>query len=138
MIYLMQIAGRFYFNRRVPEAFRKHDSRNIIRFSLKTTDRKTALRRAMSENDKLEAYWSTLLKTGHSQTEGDYAALTERAKALGYSYHPAPVLADMDIRHLLERLFHIEREKHNEKHIEALLGKAFLRYNFALLSPKEP
>lgn len=66
MIYLIQKAGKYYFNRRVPEAFRAYDSRSVIRFSLKTQDRKTAIRHAIKHNDQLETYRKTLKKPDSS------------------------------------------------------------------------
>lgn len=124
MNYLIERAGKFYFNRRIPEPYRKYDNRGAIRFSLKTTDYKTACRRALAENDRLEAYWRTLIHSGQAAAEKEYLALTERAKTLGFSYYPTQALTAFDIEVILKRLFHIEDQKYNEKHAEAVLGKA--------------
>lgn len=123
MIYLIQRAGKFYFNRRVPEDYRRLDTRDTIRFTLKTMDRKAAMRLAMAYNDKLEGYWQTLLHTGQNHSEEQYKALTSRADALGYPYMAAPVLAQQPILSLMARMQHIEKENYNEMHVEALLGK---------------
>lgn len=123
MIYLIQRAGKFYFNRRVPEAFRRHDSRNVIRVALRTADRKTALRLAMAHNDRLEAYWSTLVQYGQQHNEDQYKAIVDRARLLGFSYYTNPALAELPIQQIVERLLHVGKENFNEKHTEAVLGK---------------
>jgi len=124
MNYLIERAGNFYFNRRIPEQYRPHDPRDVIRFSLKTKDYKTACRRALAENDRLEAYWRTLVLSGQQQAEKEYHAFAERAKSLGFTYYSADALAAQELGMLLKRLLHIEKENFNEKHTEALLGKA--------------
>lgn len=123
MLYLIQRAGNFYFNRRVPEAFREFDSRNVIRIALKTSNKKTALRLAMAQNEHLESYWQTLAQTGRKGSEDHYKALTDRARVLGFSYYPSPAIAELPIQQIIDRLIHIEKENYNEKHVEAILGK---------------
>lgn len=124
MNYLLKRVGTYHFNRRVPEQYREYDSRGVIRFSLKTKDYKTACRRALAENDKLESYWNTLIHSGDANAEKEYAALAERAKALGFSYSPAAALAEADIVQIVKRLLYVEKENFNEKQTEAVLGKA--------------
>ncbi|MBE7172359.1 MAG: hypothetical protein INR73_17360 [Williamsia sp.] len=124
MLYLIQRAGHFYFNRRVPEAFRKLDTRSTIRHALKTSDRKTALRLAIAYNDQLEAYWNTLSQTGQRHSEEQYKALVERAKVLGFSYHTNSSLAELPLQDIIRRLLYVEKENYNEKHVEAILGKS--------------
>lgn len=124
MIYLIRRADTYYFNRRIPEDYREYDNRDIVRFSLKTRDYKTACRRALAENDKLEAYWKTLIFKGQGQAEKEYTIIAERAKLLGYSYMPVDNLASIAIEQILQRLIHVDKEQYNDKQTEAVLGKA--------------
>lgn len=123
MLYLIRRGGKYHFNRRVPEAYRAHDSRDVVRFALKTSDKAKAQSLAMAKNNELEAYWATLLQTGQQHTAEQYKALVDRARLLGFAYYPAQVLSEQPLSQIIERLLHIEKENYNEKHIESLLGK---------------
>jgi uncharacterized protein DUF6538 len=124
MIYLIERNGNFYFNRRVPEPYRALDKRGVIRHTLKTRDRKIALRFAIAENDQLEAYWATLSASGQEHSHDQYKALVERARVLGFAYYPNQQIAQLPLQEIIRRLQHVEKENFNEKHVEAILGKA--------------
>lgn len=122
MLYLIERNGNFYFNRRVPEAYRSRDPRRLIRHSLNTKDRKAALRKAIAQNEHLEAYWATLTETGQQHSMEQYKAVISRASLLGFSYLPSHQVAQLPLQEILNRLLHVEKENFNEAQTEAVLG----------------
>lgn len=123
MIYLIERNGNFYFNRRIPETYRSRDPRGLIRYALKTRDRKIALRKAIAQNEQLEAYWATLAETGQQHSPEHYSALVKRAALLGFSYLPNQKIAELPLRQIIDRLLNVEKENFSEAHTEAVLGK---------------
>lgn len=123
MIYLIERNGNFYFNRRVPEAYRNFDRRGVIRYALKTRDRRVALRLSMATNAELETYWSTLSTSGQEHSPENYKSIVARAKTLGFNYYPAQDVAQLPLQQLIERLLLIEKGNFNEAQVEAVCGK---------------
>jgi len=123
MYYLLSRGGRFYYNRRVPEAFREFDPRDKIRVALKTKSRKEALRLALAHNDRLESYWNSLAATGSKYSQPNYVALVDRARLFGFSYYFTQTLVSIPANQIIQRVAHVEKHDYNEKHVEAVLGK---------------
>lgn len=123
MLYLIERNGNFYFNRRVPEIYRSQDNRNVIRYALRTRDRRIALRLAIAKNEQLEAYWSTLAETGQQHSPEQYAALVERSALLGFPYLSSQQIGLLPLQQIITRLLHVEKENFSEAHTEAVLGK---------------
>lgn len=123
MEHLLYRNDSFYFNRRVPKAIRHLDKREIIRFSLKTKDRKKAARLAMRHSEQFEAYWQTLLITGEESDPKVYAAISARASFLGFPYFPAELIAQQPIHKIIQRVEHVAKNDMNEQHAESALGK---------------
>lgn len=123
MIYMLERNGWLYFNRRVPEAYRSRDTRNVVRHALKTKDKRLGLRLAIAKNDELEAYWNTLAETGQNHSPEQYTALVERSRLLGFPYYPNQQVAQLPLQQLINRLLHVQKEDFNEVQTEAVLGK---------------
>lgn len=123
MLYLIERNGNFYFNRRVPEIYRSQDKRDIIRYALKTRDRRIALRLAIAQNEKLEAYWQTLAGSEEQNSPNQYAALVERSQLLGFPYYPSQQIAELPLQEIVARLLHVEKEKFKQAHTEAVCGQ---------------
>lgn len=140
--YLMERAGRWYYQRFIPARFAHVDSRKRIRSALRTTSIDIArLRRdALAEAD--DAYWLALSieaaeNGGVSEAtkevaEHRYEAAQARAMAYGFRYKPAEDLArevrdDKKVDRLLARIEELERHtdasgKPPKAETEALLG----------------
>lgn len=124
MEHLLNRNGNYYYNRRVPNTLREYDPRGFIRISLHTDSRKIARRLAQAKNQEVESYWASLLKTGEKHTESTYKALVGRAQLFGFVYYDNILLADKPLTELIERYNYLEKHNCNEKHVEAVLGRA--------------
>lgn len=140
--YLMERAGRWYYQRFIPARFQHVDSRKRIRTALRTKSVDIArLRRdALAEAD--DAYWLALsIEAAENGGVSDatleaeqhrYEAAQARAMAYGFKYKPAEDLAkearaDKRVERLLERIEVLERQtgasgRPPRADTEALLG----------------
>lgn len=123
MQYLARINQRYYYYRRVPSELQEFDPRKYIRIALKTDCQKLARKLAVARNDQIETYWSGLIETGQKHSHCIYKDLVKRAKLLGFTYMHNSLFAMLPIEQVVERYVHVEKEKYNEKHVEAVLGK---------------
>jgi len=122
--YLKQREDRFYYQRRVPRQLAATDPRGTVRIALKTD----SIAEARHKRDQLEKaddlYWSAL-SNGHKATAlKRYSSAVERALAHGFTYMPAPELADNAA--LEELLARIDAAPSVKDHpvTEAILGHA--------------
>ncbi|MBO9574090.1 MAG: hypothetical protein J7497_18020, partial [Chitinophagaceae bacterium] len=122
MQHVLNRNGRYYFNRRVPNEYRAYDSRDYIKVALNTDSLKIATRLAAEKNAALEAYWTTLLKTGEKHSISRYKALVDRCQQLGFTYYYKTFLAEQPLSEIVPRLHYLEKQDLNEKHVEAVLG----------------
>ncbi|OQP67229.1 hypothetical protein A3860_02395 [Niastella vici] len=122
MTHLLNRNGIYYYNRKVPNAYRQYDPRDYVRVSLNTDSKKIAIRLADEKNDQLEAYWHTLHKTGEMHSESKYKALVERAQVLGFAYYYNQFLAERPFHEIIARYQYLEKVNFNEKQVEAVLG----------------
>jgi integrase len=121
MHYILERSGKYYYSRRVPHLFKDFDRREYVRVSLNTDSRKTAIKKAVYENERLETYWKSLAETGQKYEEQAFAALVERSRLLGFAYQPNAELALLPFDQLLQRVFQVEN-LFNKPHVEAVLG----------------
>jgi integrase len=90
---------------------------------LRTDSRRAARKLALDQNEKLENYWATLVTSGEKHNEQSYKQLLDRARLLGFSYHPSLEVAALPLGQIIDRLMHLEKEKHYKtEHVEAILG----------------
>lgn len=121
MIYLLNRNGRYYFNRKVPKDIQVYDCRPLVRIALKTHSKRAAIRLAMQENAKLEAYWDTL--TREQNASGDqYKTALELSRDLGFSYLENKEISAQPLMKIFERLEYIAQNINSGKAIEAVLG----------------
>ncbi|SJZ44028.1 hypothetical protein SAMN04488128_101227 [Chitinophaga eiseniae] len=121
MNFLLNKSGRYYYNRRVPKIFKEYDPRRFVRLALRTDSRKAAIKLAIAQNDRLEAYWKALVATGEKHSDNHYRSLVDRARLLGFSYHEPEAVAALPLEEILKRVGHIEKN-YTHKHTEAVLG----------------
>ena len=121
MKYLIVRKGRYYFNRRVPDLLKEFDPRPYIRFSLKTDSLQIARQRAVSMNQRIEAYWNELVSVGETHDTKRFEQAIRFAKQLGFYYAPAEVLAKKPLSELIARIEAVDQNT-TERKVEALLG----------------
>ena len=122
MHYLVLDRGRFYFKRRIPQRYKTFDPRPIVKVALFTADHKKAMRLAQAHNERLEAYWHTLAQSGQTHTETQYHAVVDRARLLGFSYIPAPILADASLQEIGKRVLFFQKDD-TAAQVDAILGR---------------
>ena len=128
--YIVQRAGVWHFQRRVPSQFAAYDKRGIVRLSTKVRvadDRtgKRAARIAERMNADLEAFWR-----GHARGDGEQAALNfadarKRAHGLDLDYLPVDAVASVSTDALLDRLHLLMKHRDrrfDEPTVGAVLG----------------
>lgn len=122
--YLKCRRDRFYYHRRVPSDLARLDPRGTIRIALKTPyiDVARAKRDQLERADNL--YWQAL-RTGNREAAFQrYQAAVERALALGFTYIPAPELAEAaPLPELLHRVETVSAPKDTPV-AQAVLGHA--------------
>jgi len=82
MTYLLKKEGRFYYNRRVPALFRRHDSRRFVRFALNTDSKKEAMRLAFLHNEQIEEYWKQLVREENKHNNALFNEITTSTKLM--------------------------------------------------------
>lgn len=120
--YLLKKNGRYFYHRRVPGEVQEYDPRPYVRIALRTDSEKDAVRRIVAQNDKLEAYWQSLIDTAQRHSDVLYQNLVKRAKLFGFSYLPAPKVATVPLEDIIERVRHVTVHDNNQYHAEAVLG----------------
>ncbi len=103
--YLAQRNGIYYYMRRVPEYVSHLDNRKFVRATLKTRDRRDALRKSVIHNDFFEEYWSSLLKGDNSTNqEAEYRLAIKRAKTHSFAYKSIAEIAQLPIERITKRV----------------------------------
>jgi len=138
--YLKKRGNIWWYKRRVPEAYRAFDTRDVVEQSLKTQSKETArLRRELIEKENV-TYWECLV-AGQLALNGDgalirdaaakrYDSAVARALMAGFKYSPATSLAEeAPIDEIVEQLFTVAktRDPHDAlkaREAEAILGGA--------------
>ncbi len=119
--HLLCRAGRYYLNRRIPVEYQIYDTRKFVRIALKTDSRKEALKRAVLANNRLEAFWLTLVAENDTKSPEYYHNVANRARLIGFSYKPVSDIADGPLTEIFTRLAFIE-QKLDKPHVEAVIG----------------
>jgi len=122
MLHLINRNGRYYYNRRTPKKYSDYDSRKFIRVALNTDCKREAMRLAIFQNDKIEAYWKELSKSSTPLSEDHYKSVLDLVRLMGFTYINAGQVAALPLPQLLERFCHLQKSGMNEKHVEGLLG----------------
>src|SRR5437879_6244851 len=123
MNYLFRRSDTWHFSRRVPVEIKSYDSREYVRYSLKTDSKKLAKRLANIENEKLEQYWQSLIATGKKHSHYKHDQTIDRAQLLGFSYQSTSTLASGQYSDLFGRLLYLENRQ-EKKQVEAVLGSS--------------
>lgn len=137
--YLKKRGNLWWYRRRVPEAYRRFDTRNVIETSLKTSSHETArLRRDLIEKEN-KTYWESLVASSLA-VDGDtervrsavskrYQSAVMKAMMAGFTYLPTDRLVqEASLEELVERVLavaeHSGANGPNARAAEALLGAA--------------
>jgi integrase len=122
--YLKCRSNRFYYYRRVPLTVAHLDPRGTIRIALKTTN----VDLARMKRDQIERadslYWEGLRSGNRESAFKRYHAAVTHAVALGFSYAPAPEIAEAaPITEVLQRIDVVPAPR-NTPVAQAVLGHA--------------
>lgn len=120
MQHIIQIKGRYYFNRRVPEIVSAFDKRDRVRIALKTDSKAIAQKNAVMLNEQLEAYWQDLIKANRLHDDAGFKRLVRTARKMGFSYYPVSVVAELPLDQLMKRVY--AASEATEIQCEAILG----------------
>lgn len=137
--YLKKRGNVWWYRRRVPEAFRRFDTRDVIETSLKTSSHDTArLRRDLIEKEN-KTYWDSLVASSFA-VDGDseqirsavskrYQSAVMKAMMAGFTYVPTDRLVqEASLEELADRLLAVAEQGGKgglrERDAEALLGAA--------------
>lgn len=123
--FLLNKAGTWYYQRRVPKELRGIDGRGeLIRLSLKTANLSDARkRRDVYELADNERWASLLLDVPEEKAKARYKAAVARAQAMGFSYKSAAELAEGPLAALVERT-KVLPPNPDAGAVEAVLGAA--------------
>jgi integrase len=119
--FLLKRGNRWYYQRRVPNAFSHLDHRAFVKVSLKTGSHEIARLRRDHLAEADDQYWMALAAEAGSPggrgpalraaLEHRYKAAISRAMAYGFSYKPAEPLAESQaIAELMERIRMLEAQ----------------------------
>ena len=125
--YLTRRGGQYQYVRRVPQIYQKHDTRRMIRRSLRTDSIKLARKRrdALAKADDL--YWESLaVDKCRDGTSLRYEAARKRAMAHGFAYKPIDELADTaTLEEIVKRVLRLSQTPNlNKNDVQAVLGGA--------------
>ncbi len=121
--YLIRRDGYYYYFRRVPKHIKSYDTRRHIKISLKTTDKATAIKRAIIQNEAIEKFWRDVMKTPTTEEQKDslYQQSVQSARAHGFVYRDISELSEnASSAELVDRLLALKNaeEKQPEKSVE--------------------
>jgi integrase len=119
--HIIQIKGRYYYNRRVPQHIREFDPRDSVRIALKTDSKQEALKLALILNSQIEAYWRGLIRTGKTHDEGRFKKAVHTAHLLGFTYRDTPQIASGSLEDIRDRVKASSALEQTEQ-LEAVLG----------------
>jgi len=120
MTYLLKRKDHFYYNRNVPTIYRDLDSRPNIRIALKTTCRKTALRKAIALDMEVEAYWQYLFTEGQCHDVKRFGKVVHIARQMGFTYKPMQEIISLPLQEVAGRILALQDA--TPKQVEVALG----------------
>ncbi|MGI1678759.1 MAG: site-specific integrase [Cellvibrionaceae bacterium] len=120
--YLMQRDGFYYYRRRVPDYLVEYDKRKFIRTSLKTRDKREAIRKAAILNDFIEEYWQSLINDNTLDPNIAYKLAIKRAELHGFKYKSATEVSLEQVGTISERLVEATNAIDEPEAVSAILG----------------
>ena len=120
--YLMQRDGFYYYRRRVPDYLVEYDKRKFIRTSLKTRDKREAIRKAAILNDFIEEYWQSLINDNTLDPNIAYKLAIKRAELHGFKYKSATEVSLEQVETISERLVEATNAIDEPEAVSAILG----------------
>ena len=78
--YLIKRDGIFYYMRRVPQHVRHLDNRRFVKKSLRTRERKIAVRRSILHDDYFEEFWLGLIENDDTCPASSYDLAIKQAR----------------------------------------------------------
>ncbi len=102
--YLIQRNEIYYYFRRVPEDVAHLDKRKFARYSLKTKDKKTAIRKSTLRDEYMEQYWQNLKEGSKSNPFEDYELATKCAKMHGFPYKNTEEISLEAVNEVVKRM----------------------------------
>lgn len=124
MKHILKIGKRYHYNRRVPSELIDFDPREYVRVSLKTDSYKEACQKAGVYDQKIEAYWNDLLKTGKKYTSQTFQSVVRKARLLGFEYKSVEELTKTDLHEVIKRYETLAGNEKSKPLVTALLGGA--------------
>lgn len=118
-MYIFKRGDCYIYRRRIPQEAAHLDRREEVKISLKTKNLTEALCKAEIYNQKMEAFWVALIRSGNAVgIEEKYAAAVQIAKAHGFAYKTAQDVAQAPPDEVLARV----EQTGNTPTEDALLG----------------
>lgn len=119
--YLIQRNGIYYYQRRIPVDIAHLDKRKFAKYSLKTRNRKEAIRRAIARDDFLETKWQGM-RENIIERHDPYLLSTLHAEAVGLTYRTAQEISEREIERVVNRVIHAVKSFEDPQAISAVLG----------------
>lgn len=120
MRYITKIGSKFYYVRRPPEIVSEYDSRRVVRVALDTDSKSLAIKRAVSFNEEMEAYWKNLINEKKLHSDQVFKKTVRAARKIGFSYKPMPIVLKLPEQEIVERILVLDNA--TPKQVEAVLG----------------
>jgi len=102
--YLIKRNEVYYYFRRVPEDVSHLDKRKFARYSLKTRDKKTAVRKSALRDEYMEQYWQNLREGNDSNPFEAFELATKCAKMHGFPYKSTEEISVESIDEVIKRI----------------------------------
>ncbi len=102
--YLIQRNEIYYYFRRVPEDVAHLDKRKFARYSLKTRDKKSAVRKSVLRDEYMEQYWQNLKEGCHYNPFEEYELANKCAKMHGFPYKSAEEISLEAVSEVVKRI----------------------------------
>lgn len=120
--YLTKRNGTYYFMRRVPELVAPFEQKKFVRASLKTKDKREAIRKSVMWNDYLESHWQALLAENGVSSQNEYDLMVKQAKLQGFEYKPVQEVSQETVDEIIKRVSLASKHLDQPQTVSALLG----------------
>ncbi|GHB47536.1 integrase [Pseudovibrio japonicus] len=114
--------GIYYFVRRVPKRYASVEPRSRIQISLKTKSPDVAEKKSLLVDERLVAYWETLLADKGESAQEHYDAALNFAAAHGFAYLSLDDVVAAPLGDLLDRVDVIPEREVRKKESAAIAG----------------
>lgn len=120
--------------RRVPQHVRHLDNRRFVKKSLRTRERKIAVRRSILHDDYFEEFWLGLIENDDTCPASSYDLAIKQARHLGIEYRPIDKITNSKTDEIINRIEIAVNKKDDPRTVEAVLGTVDLpKYSFEQL-----